>query len=492
MSRALVLALALLAATGAAVRAEEIAVRTPVVLRERADEHARVVTRVAAGTPATLLARGVDGGWLMVRVGKYEGWANKGFFTTPAADQPASAAPKASVTGTAAANSAPLAPPIAHPAPVSAPPPAQPHVDGWVNEGTYYRKKPLEAVALRRCDVHARTDEDSHVVTALDKGQRFVIARLSTDEAWGLVRGDGADVGWVQMAAVRVRGAAAVAELPTKDSARSEESVRSDDVAPRAELHAVARPPEQAGTLALGAGAGFAVMGRRFASNGTAPLAQWELSTSGFATVASADWSHRLGRHGLIGIDANYVYAGGARVQFHAADGSTASVRMQLHDADAGLRLGVHARAAGGLDFTLRAGVQLTVTILDPDANLRLTSDRLIAPTVGLGFAAPRLVALGRHWLGLAVHGRALVLGQRTENLGEGAARGTWGGDAGARLALELWHARTRGELAMAAAYSYRFSVSQYEGPSQRDPSATRATLGAAEHLATLSLVYAY
>ncbi|MGZ3438869.1 MAG: hypothetical protein ACXVDD_05115 [Polyangia bacterium] len=480
----------------APARAEQAEVRTAVVLRERSDENARVVERVAAGTKVTLVARRIDGAWLLVRTARHEGWAQKGFFELSSAAAPATAA-----TANAGSGEPPLAPPIGARAQAAAAPQArpsapapQPHVDGWVSQSTYYKKRRLDAVTLQPCEVHARTDEESHVVTALEKGRALVLVRLSADEAWGLVRFDGAELGWVSMAAVRVRGVASDAGAPPDASGAPASLARSDGDAasPTAELHAVARPPEHADGLVVGAGAGIAVLSRRLVSNGLQPMAAYELSTTAAATVVSADFAHRLGRYALLGVDASYAYAGGARVQWHAADGSQVSARMQLHDAEAGLRLGLHARAAGGLDVWLRGGAELTVTILDPDANVRLASDRLIAPTVGLGFAAPRLIALGSHWLGVGIYGRALVLGQRTENLSEGAQRGTWGGNFGGSVSLELWHAAHRGELLASAAYSYRFSVSRYAGPSVRDPSATQSTLGCVEQLATLALAWAY
>ncbi len=179
-------------------------------------------------------------------------------------------------------------------------------------------------------------------------------------------------------------------------------------------------------------------------------------------------------------------------MQYRAADGSAVNVSMQLHDVAAGLSIGLHARVAGGLDAWLRVGAQLTLSILDPDLDVRLASDRLLAPTAGLGLAAPHLLAIGGHWLGLGLWGRALLFGQRAENLSDGSQRGTWGGDFGGNVSADLWRAGQRGALLVSAEYRYQFTVSHFAGPSERDPTATQATLGTAEQLATLALAYAY
>ncbi|HEX6836205.1 MAG TPA: SH3 domain-containing protein [Polyangia bacterium] len=488
-------ALALLAWAGAA-RAEEAVVSAAVVLRERPDDRAPVAARVAEGAKVSVVARSADGAWLQVKSGAKKGWATRGFFKRMGSN---GAAPVPSPPTAGAAPDGPsLAPPRAQPAPPAAAAAPQPHLDNWVNRSTWTKRPRLDAEVLQRCDVHQRTDDDSRVLSTLQRGQRVVLSRMSTDEAWGLVRRDGVDVGWVSMRALRVRGE--VHGGPDDDAAGetagSFAGGTGGGAAPSSggELAVRARPalPDRRQTIALVADGGIAVIGRRFVSNGTGPMAAYELSTTAVASGVSGAYAHRLGTLGVIGADLSYAYAAGARVQYTAGDGTPVKMRLQQHDAEGGLRLGLHSGAAGGIDAWLRAGALLTVTIIDPDATVRLQSDRLIAPTAGLGVDARHLATLGGHWLGVGLFGRAVLYGQLADNLHEGADRGTWGGRFGGDLSLELYRTPARGQLVLAAAYSYAFTVTHLSGPSQRDPTATQSTLGTAQHLVVAALGYAY
>ena len=250
--------------------------------------------------------------------------------------------------------------------------------------------------------------------------------------------------------------------------------------------------PDRKTAFVLTADGGVEMVGRRFASNGTGPMAAYELSTTAVASGVAGAYRRRLGALAVVGANLSYVYAAGASVRYVAGDGSAARMHLTQHDAEGGLRVGLHSRSAGGVDVWLRAGALLEVTIVDPNATVRLQSDRLIAPTAGLGLDAPHLTALGGHWLGLGLFGRAILDGQLTDNLQEGHERGTFGARLGGDLSLELLRSPSRGQLVLAAAYSYEFAVTRFSGPSERDPTATQATLGTAQHLAVLALGYAY
>lgn len=250
--------------------------------------------------------------------------------------------------------------------------------------------------------------------------------------------------------------------------------------------------PDRRTAITVGVDGGIALMSRRYVSNGAVPMAAYELSTTAAATGADASWARRIGAHGSLGADLAYVYASGGRVQYVAADGTAVKLRLQSHDVEGALRLAFYTRAAGGVELALRVGALFDVTIFDPDVTVRLQSDQLIAPVAGLTIDAAHLTTLGGHWLGVALSGRAVLAGRMAENLDEGKVRGTWGGRFGGRLTLELWRTPRRGQLLLGAGYGYAFAVTRFAGPSQRDPSATQATLGSAAHLLTLALGYAY
>ena len=496
---ALLITLAVLATAGVA-RAEEAEVATAVVLRERPDDKAPVAMRLPAGARVTIVGQLADGSWLRVRSGAKSGWATKGFFKRSSSIGAASA--QLPPVADAAPTEPSLAPPRAQAASRARAEPAapQPHVDGWVAKSTWARRQRFDAEVLQRCDVRQRTDDESRVVATLARGQRVVVARMSADEAWGLVRRDGANLGWVSMRLVRVRGPArddgpqsgGATDDGTTDDGATPASARAPSSGDELALHARPSLPDRRNAIALAADGGVVMLARRFVSNGTGPMAAYELSTTAVTSGVSAAYARRLGSIGLVGADLAYAYAAGGRVQYVAGDGSMVKMRLQQHDAEGGLRLGVHARAAGGVDAWLRAGALLTVTIIDPDATVRLQSDRLIAPTAGLAVEARHLTTLGGHWLGVGLSGRAILYGQLTDNLREGSDRGTWGGRFGGDLSLELVRTPARGQLVLAAGYSYAFTVSRFSGPSERDPSATQATLGAAQHLAVAALGYAY
>jgi hypothetical protein len=296
------------------------------------------------------------------------------------------------------------------------------------------------------------------------------------------------------MRTVRVHGTLPIEE-GTGPTAAASATGGSTETQAGGALGLVARPlpPDRRDAIRLVADAGVAVIARRYVSNGASPLASYELAATSVTSGVSGSYGRHFGSLGIVGVDLAYAYASGARVRYAAGDGTLVTLHLQSHDAEGGLRLGLHTRAAGGVDVWLRAGALLTVTIFDPDPTVRLQSDRMIAPTVGLGLAAPHLVALGRRWLGVDLFGRAIVFGQTTENLDEGRDRGTLGGRFGGDLTFELWRAARRGQLVLDAGYSYTFSVARFDGPSVvRDPSATKATLGTTQHLAALAIGYAY
>jgi uncharacterized protein YraI len=406
------------AVAAAAERANNAEVVTPVLLRERADEHAPIVARVPAGTAVTLIGQGVDGSWLQVRTAGRTGWANKGFFkvATPTAaphavasddaDGPSLVAPRGTRT-------------TATPLPAA---PAKTRLEAW-----------------RRHDPPPPDDAPAEAATATSTATT---------------------------PAVVPREALAVTARPT--------------------------PPDRQNALSVTADAGVAILQRRYASNGTGPLAAYQLSTTAAATGVSAGYTRRIGARGLVGVDLAYAYAAGGGARYLGPGGSPVALRLQSHDAEAGLRLGLHSRAAGGVDVALRAGLLLAITVFDPDMLVRLASDRLIAPTAGLSIDAPHLAAVGKGWLGVALFGRAVLDGRMSENIDEGSDRGTWGGRLGGRVTLDVWRSPSRGQVVLGAGYSYAFTVSSFTGPSQRDATATQATLGNAAHLATLSLGYAF
>jgi uncharacterized protein YraI len=409
----------LVAVAAAAEHANNAEVVTPVLLRERADEHAPIVARVPAGTAVTLVGQGVDGSWLQVRTAGRTGWANKGFFkvATP------TAAPRAVASDDAEGPS--LVAPRGRRT-TATPPPAAPtktHLEAW-----------------RRHDPPPPDDAAAEAATAT----------TTTTTTPAAVPPE----------------ALAVTARPT--------------------------PPDRTNALSVTADAGVAILQRRYASNGTGPLAAYQLSTTAAATGVSAGYTRRIGARGVVGVDLAYAYATGGGARYIGSTGSPVALRLQSHDAEAGLRLGVHSRAAGGIDVALRAGLLFAATVFDPDMLVRLTSDRLFAPTAGLGIDAPHLAAVGKGWLGVALFGRAVLDGRMSENIDEGSDRGTWGGRLGGRVTLDVWRSPSRGQVVLGAGYSYAFTVSNFAGPSQRDATATQATLGNAAHLATLSLGYAF
>jgi hypothetical protein len=257
---------------------------------------------------------------------------------------------------------------------------------------------------------------------------------------------------------------------------------------------AVARsaPTHERHQLELLADVGVDAYSRRYLSNGSRALASYELSTSAAASGAEARYRHRSDAGRLLGVDFSYLYSAGGSVRYVAGDGTATKLGMQIHDVEAGLRLGLHLRVAHGLDLWLRGGAMFQAVLFDPIASLRVQSTRLIAPTVGVGLDAPRLLALAGHWLELQLLGQAIIAGHTVENLDEGPDLGSWGAQIGGRFLIDVWTTATRGRLALTGGYSYGFTSSRFRGVSQRDSSATEATLGSTEQVATLAICYRY
>jgi hypothetical protein len=253
-----------------------------------------------------------------------------------------------------------------------------------------------------------------------------------------------------------------------------------------------ALPPvvERRNQLTLAAQLGAALVSRHSLSNGSGALASYALTTTLVSSGGAARFTHRFGAHGLLGVDLGYAFGSGGSVRYLAPDGSATQIRLQTHDAEAGLRLGWHGGVNGGVDLWLRAGALASFAMFDPDFTVRVPSDRLLAPTAGLGLDAPHLLPFGWRWLGVTLLGSAILSGRLDENLLQGRSSGTWGGSFGGNLTLPLWQGRSGAQLLVGATYRYTFTSSRFSGLSQRDLTATHATLDGSQHIMALTLGY--
>jgi hypothetical protein len=297
------------------------------------------------------------------------------------------------------------------------------------------------------------------------------------------------ETGWVQMATVKIEDLA-TADGETRQAAQAVHAAGEGKIA-EAQVVTVVTPPEPSHALMVAAAVGVAGIDRRLVSNGSGALAAYEVDATAVVAQASAGWARAFKRHGLVAIDASYLYAGAARVRYRDK-ATTAIMNLSQHQAGAGVTLGVRGDAAGGIDAWLRGGAELTLTIIDPNVAARLASDRLIAPTVAIGFDAARLAAPGGHAIGLHLFARGLLYGQMTENLSDGNGRGAWGATFGGSISADLWRSRRGNDLLLALGYNYGFTLSRFTGAAVRDPTATKSTLGGAQHLGTLTFGYAY
>jgi hypothetical protein len=301
-----------------------------------------------------------------------------------------------------------------------------------------------------------------------------------------MVEAGGGEVAWIDAAAVGAPSprAATAAPAPAPTRAAPVES------APSAELIARPAPPPRKTAFALAVAAGASIYERRFVSDGTQQWSSWRLDSDAVAVAARLRFDRAFGRHGLLAIDGGYRYVGAAAGRWRAPDGTTPIVHLQQHSADAGVALGLRFAALGGLTLRARVGGRFDADLLD-GASLPLPSDRLLGLTAGLELLLPRLATISGHPLGLRLFGDALVYGSRNESIDDGRDAGSWGVKGGGSLVLGLWESE-RGRVSFAAEYAYDITRTHFSGASQRDPSASHADLGIAQHLVTASLAWAY
>jgi hypothetical protein len=359
--------------------------------------------------------------------------------------------------------------------------------------------------------LRARPAADGHVVGEVGAGESLPMVRASADGRWWLVQAGGDEVAWVAAQALappgttpprpkaaRVPTRTAAPEIadvaPESPAAASEPASETagDARAPVAELTVVAPAPARKSAIAIGAVAGVALLSRRFVSDGSGALSAFELSTTALAVGAGASFTRAIGRRFRLGFDAGYTWLGETGVRWRAPDGSSVVLGVQAHQVSAGLSAGLHFDALGGLELRARAGGRLDLNLLDSSVAVPLASDRLLGLTVGLGLDAPRLFAPSGHAIGAHAFALGTVFGARSENIDEGSDRGTWGVRAGAGLSLALWQRADRGRVLLSADYAYDLTLTHFAGPSRRDPTATRATMGTEQHLVTAALAYAY
>jgi hypothetical protein len=464
-----VIAIAAICFASATARADPLEVNTDVLLREEPNDNSRIVERAHAGTNVILVHRSSDGAYLLVRVGRKEGWAPRTFFKGNLRGQAASLAPRTSPRQE-----------------TSLAPPRLDRPEAWVSNSSYYLRNNQRVRAAETTAIRARPDATSQQLGVLASGETLKLRRLSTDQSWAMVTIGGGESGWVQMATVKIENLA----TPEGEPGQAVHAAREGKIA-EAQVVTVVKPPEPSHALLLAAAVGVAGIDRRLVSNGSGALAAYEVDATAVVALASAGWARAFKRHGLVAVDASYLFAGAARVRYRDS-ATTAIMSLSQHQAGAGVTLGVRGDAAGGIDAWLRGGAELTLTIIDPNVAARLASDRLIAPTVAIGFDAARLAAPGGHAIGLHLFARGLLYGQMSENLSDGSEHGTWGATFGGSISADLWRSRRGGDLLLALGYNYGFTQSRFTGAADRDPTATKSTLGSAQHLGTLAFAYAY
>jgi uncharacterized protein YgiM (DUF1202 family) len=467
-----------------AAHATEVEVTSALVLRSQPRERASVVDRVAEGRKLELLGESRDRNWVRVKDGRRIGWAP----TTMIKRRPdGNDASPTSPSGESAPEE-----PLARARP--------PRPEGWVSHSQFHDGQTAKvAVSAPRVELHARPTSDSAVMGALTRGEQVPLVRRSADGKWCLVDAGGGESAWVQadalapgvVSAGQSNGASQPAVADAAAVTAPSEVTSTAEQGTSGEALAVSRAaPARPSGFALAAHAGLALFTRRFTSDGTGPLASYQLSTDAVTASVHTSYVRALGRRFRLGFDADYRYVGAANARYRAADGTTPSVGVSAHDASAALVAGVHGEAAGGVDLRLRVGAQMNATMVAGSPTLDLPSGELIGMNAGLAVDLPRLFFIGSHPLGVAAWGTALTIGRLFENISEGRNQSSYGGDFGARLALELWNRRDRGALLVTGGYTYSFCVTRFQGPSQRNPGGTGAVLGETQHLITGGLAY--
>jgi opacity protein-like surface antigen len=258
---------------------------------------------------------------------------------------------------------------------------------------------------------------------------------------------------------------------------------------PEASLSATPAESQGNNYLGIGARAGIAIISQRFTSNGTGALTNYDAGTNAFGAQVGASYIRALGQYARLGLDGSYAFAGAAAVRYHAADGSTVQLGMQVHDINFGAQVGVHFHAIGGIDLRARIGGDIMMNLIQGSSKAPLPSDRIMGMTVGLALMAPSLLTLANRPLGVHLFGWALVPAQRAQTIGleEGQKSSTIGASFGGGLSYGLYKG-----LAMEANYQYGFVLTHYTGQAKRNTSITTADRGNADHLITLGLAYNY
>jgi uncharacterized protein YgiM (DUF1202 family) len=258
-----------------------------------------------------------------------------------------------------------------------------------------------------------------------------------------------------------------------------------------AEGSLVATVPESQGDNFFGIGvrAGVAILSQRFTSNGTGALTNYDAGTNAFGVQVGGSYLRALGRYARLGIDASYAFAGGGGLRYHAADGSTVVLGMQVHDINFGAQAGVHFNAVGGIDLRARIGGDIIMNLIQGSSKAPLPSDRVMGMTVGLALAAPAILTLANRPLGVHMFGWALVPAQRAQTIGleEGQKSSTLGATFGGGLSYGLYK-----RLGLEANYQYGFVLTHYSGEAKRNTTITSADRGNAAHLISLGLAYNY
>ena len=436
--------------------------------------------------------------------------------------------------------------PSPEPVPLAARRPVRPET--WVSRSRFHDGGDLKlTVSATRADLFGRPQLGGAIIGVLRRGEVVSLVRRSQDGRWLLVDIGGGDVAWIEARATEP----GVAQAPSNGSstgrseatpasvrvraepARSARALEAQPAAPTPESTSVpatklvatptrsAAPPTRAVTvpatkmavaaepsareavpeLALtrrgpaaqgnaflvGARLGVAVLGTRFTSNAQGPLTNYDGSTSAVAISVGAGWVRAVGATFRVGVDAGYSFAGGASVRALTSDGSRIVLGVQSHEVGLGVAPGVHLSALGGLELRLRLGGLLQLNLVELSQKALLPSDRVLGMTVGAMVAAPALLVLRGHPLGLGLYAGAIAPADRaqTGNLEEGTSSTTVGGQAGAELQLQLW----RG-LGLSASYAFSHLGTHFAGAAHRDANITTADRSSETHLATLGLTW--
>jgi uncharacterized protein YgiM (DUF1202 family) len=244
--------------------------------------------------------------------------------------------------------------------------------------------------------------------------------------------------------------------------------------------------------------AGIAILSQRFTSNGTGPLSNYEASTNAFGAQLGLGVYGTIGKYFLIGGDASYTFAGAAGLRYILPTTGAAKVlAVQAHTIDGGISAGAHFGVLGGLALRLRIGGQMVLNLVQPDADVKLPSDRIVGMTIGAGLSAPALFTIAGHPLGASLYVGGLVPAQRAQTVGleDGAQSTTFGAFFGGALSFTLMQPNAekyKGQLAIEAAYAYEFVATHYTGLARRNNTITVADRGSAQHLISLGLGFYY